>query len=69
MDSPITARDRRLAAMCENCPVCRRARDRQRGLAYWLVRRLERGLCPACKAYEKVHGHPAHEAHNGEKSA
>jgi hypothetical protein len=57
----ITDRDRKLAATCEACPMCKQARHKQRGAAYWFVRLLEGGICPACKAYEKVHGRKAHE--------
>ncbi|MCP5518209.1 MAG: hypothetical protein H7A45_13225 [Verrucomicrobiales bacterium] len=56
-----TALDRRLAKACLKCPVCRHARRRQRGLAHWLVRRFEARICPACRAYERVYGRPAHE--------
>ena len=57
----ITERDRRMAEQCVNCRVCTRARDKQKGLAFWLVKTVEGGLCPFCKAYEKVHGRKAHE--------
>jgi hypothetical protein len=60
-DGQITDADRKLAAQCLACPVCRRARAKQRGLCFWFVRRLERSICPACKAYEKVYGQKAHE--------
>ncbi|RJQ09463.1 MAG: hypothetical protein C4551_03890 [Bacillota bacterium] len=56
----ITEQDRAKAKMCENCPICRRARAKQRGLAFWFVKNVERGICPSCRAYEKVHGRPAH---------
>jgi hypothetical protein len=58
----ITDRDRELAQKCVECPVCSHARKKQRGIAYWLVKHVEEGLCPQCKAYEKVHGRKAHEA-------
>jgi hypothetical protein len=54
-------KDRELAKTCLSCPVCKRARRRQRGLCFWLVRRLEHRLCPACRAYERVYGRKAHE--------
>ena len=57
----ITDKDRELAEKCVACTVCRRARKKQRGLAYWFVKTIEGGLCPACKAYEKVYGRKAHE--------
>jgi len=46
---------------CLDCPVCRRARAKQRGVAFWIVKHVEGGLCPSCKAYEKVYGRKAHE--------
>lgn len=57
----VSERDRKLAEQCVNCPVCKRARKNQRGLAYWFVRFLEGGVCPACRAYERVYGRKAHE--------
>jgi hypothetical protein len=56
-----SALDRALANVCRNCPVCRRARKRQSGAAFWLVRRVEGRVCPFCRAYERVHGRKAHE--------
>ncbi len=53
--------DRALAAVCETCPVCRRARKRQAGWSFRFVRRVETGVCPFCRAYERVHGRKAHE--------
>jgi hypothetical protein len=57
----ITDKDRARAQKCVECPVCRHARDKQRGMLYRLVRFVETGLCPYCKAYEKVYGKKAHE--------
>jgi hypothetical protein len=57
----ITDRDRAMAQVCVNCKVCRRARDRQKGFAFWLVRTVEGGVCPFCRAYERVYGRKAHE--------
>lgn len=57
----ITEKDRKLAQQCVECPVCSRARRKQKGIAYMFVRFLEGGICPACKAYEKVYGKKAHE--------
>ncbi|MFH1311602.1 MAG: hypothetical protein ABIJ00_00070 [Candidatus Eisenbacteria bacterium] len=57
----LTDRARENAQKCMECTVCDRARKNQRGFAYWFVRLLEGGLCPACKAYEKVYGRKAHE--------
>ncbi|NIT35863.1 MAG: hypothetical protein GTN49_05085 [candidate division Zixibacteria bacterium] len=58
---PATAKDRARAQVCEGCPVCSRAREKQRGLAYWFVKKVERRLCPYCRAYERVHGRKAYE--------
>ena len=60
-DRPITDKDRKKAQGCLNCPVCSHARKKQRGLAYWLVKHVEGGICPQCKAYERVYGKKAHE--------
>lgn len=57
----ITEKDRQMAKTCKNCPVCTRARNKQKGVAYWFVKNIEGGLCPACQAYEKVYGKKAHE--------
>ncbi len=54
--------DKTLAKVCLNCPVCRRARGRQRGVAFWLVKQVEAKSCPFCCAYERIHGRKAHEA-------
>jgi hypothetical protein len=58
----VTPLDRALARLCELCPVCRRARHRQKGLAYTIVKNVEVNICPFCQAYERVHGRKAHEA-------
>lgn len=58
----ITERDRQMAARCETCPVCVKARRQQRGFAFWFVKHIEDRFCPFCQAYEKVHGKKAHEA-------
>jgi len=65
----ITDKDRARAQRCVECPVCTRARRKQRGFAFWLVKRVERGLCPCCKAYERVYGRKAHEPVPGEQQA
>jgi hypothetical protein len=61
-DGSVTRSDRWLARVCVNCPVCRQARRRQTGVFFRLVQKVERGLCPFCRAYERVYGRPAHEA-------
>lgn len=53
--------DRQMAQKCVECPACSLARRKQRGLAYWFVRVIEGGICPYCKAYERVYGRKAHE--------
>jgi hypothetical protein len=58
----ITEKDKKMAEQCKQCPVCNRARNKQRGLAYVFVRFIEGGICPYCQAYEKVYGKKAHEA-------
>ena len=58
--SPITDLDRKLAKVCLRCPVCRHARRKQRGLAFWLVKNVENKVCPFCQAYEKVYGHKSY---------
>ena len=58
----VSAKDRQLAERCLACPVCRRARQKQKGLCFWFVKRLEGHVCPACRAYEKVFGRKAHES-------
>lgn len=55
-------KDRRMAQRCVECPVCRRARKQQHGIAYWFVSTIEDGICPYCAAYERIYGKKAHEA-------
>jgi hypothetical protein len=57
----ITERDRRWARKCLDCPVCSRARRKQRGFAFWFVKKIEGSLCPYGKAYDRVYGRKAHE--------
>ena len=62
MDERRTSRmDRALAAVCASCPVCRRARKKQDGMANRFVRKVERGACPFCRAYERVNGRKSFE--------
>ncbi|MBN1690381.1 MAG: hypothetical protein JW901_05115 [Dehalococcoidia bacterium] len=61
MQKEINARDRARADICLKCTVCAKARKEQKGFAYWLVKKIEGGLCPCCQAYERVYGHKAHE--------
>jgi hypothetical protein len=53
--------DRALAKICRSCPVCRHARKTQAGVAFRLVQNAENGLCPFCRAYERVYGRKPHE--------
>ena len=57
----ITDKDRERAQKCLECPVCRRAREKQGGLAYWFVKKIEGTICPNGKAYTKVYGRKPHE--------
>ena len=57
----ITDTDRKLAKFCISCPVCRHARNKQQGAAFWFVKKIEGDLCPFCKAYERVYGRKAHQ--------
>ncbi|MFB0553830.1 MAG: hypothetical protein ACETWQ_11010 [Phycisphaerae bacterium] len=57
----ITDEDRGRAKQCLECFLCKRAREKQKGLAFWFVKKVESGFCPACKAYEKVYNRKAHE--------
>jgi len=58
----LTERERKMAEFCrDSCPVCRRARRKQKGLSFWFVTRTEEGICPCCQAHEKVYGKKAHE--------
>lgn len=60
-NNSITDRDRNMAKRCVECPVCNQARKKQKGFAFWFVKNIEDGLCPYCKAYERVYGRKAHE--------
>lgn len=62
MSSPaISKLDQALAKVCRHCPACCRARKKQTGAAFWLVRKVEGGVCPFCRAYERVYGRKPHE--------
>lgn len=64
----ITDKDRAKAQQCLECQVCRRAREKQKGIAFWFVKTIEGSLCPSCKAYEKVYGRKAHEPISEQKN-
>ncbi|MCF7709223.1 MAG: hypothetical protein K9N52_10025 [Verrucomicrobia bacterium] len=53
--------DRVLAGVCVRCPVCNRARKRRGGIAFIVVKAVERRFCPFCRAYERVYKRRAHE--------
>jgi hypothetical protein len=53
--------DKALAKVCENCPVCNRARRKQRGLAFVLVKKVEGAVCPFGRFYSRVHNRKPHE--------
>lgn len=57
----ITEKDKEMAKRCVECPLCRRARKKQKGIAFWFVKTIEGSLCSYCKAYERVYGRKAHE--------
>lgn len=49
------------AMFCKDkCPVCKKARAKGKGFLYLLVK-LERKICPYCRAYEEVFNKPAYE--------
>jgi hypothetical protein len=60
-ESRVTDADRRMAQRCMDCVVCSHARQKQRGILFWFVNRIESSVCPYCKAYERVYGQKAHE--------
>ncbi len=52
---------RTMADFCKTkCPVCTKARARGKGFLFWMVK-LERRVCPYCRAYEQVYGKPAYK--------
>ena len=56
-----TGRDLALAKFSVRCLVCKLARKNQIGFLFWLVKMVERRLCPFCRAYERVYGRKSHE--------
>ncbi|HRH80981.1 MAG TPA: hypothetical protein PLW81_08040 [Thiobacillaceae bacterium] len=60
MTRTISKLDRALATVCEYCPVCVTARKSQSGVIHNFVKFAETKFCPFCRAYGRVHGHPAH---------
>ena len=60
-NTTITGKDKVKAQVCDVCLICKRARKKQKGLAYWFVKKVEGNICSFCIAYEKVYGRKAHE--------
>lgn len=58
---PISDKDKKRARHCLNCPICNHARSKQHGLAFWLVKHVETGLCPFGNAYTRVYERKPHE--------
>jgi hypothetical protein len=56
----VAEKEKRKAQHCLSCLLCRYARKKQKGLLFWLVKKIQ-DLCPFCIAYEKVYGRKAHE--------
>lgn len=53
---------KKAAGFCKNvCPICRTAREKQKGVCYEFVKTVEGGVCPFCKSYKSVYGRPPHE--------
>lgn len=51
----------KMAELCKDaCPVCKKGRENGKGFLYESIK-LERYICPACRAYEKVYGVKAYE--------
>lgn len=51
-----------MASVCAKCTLCRAARKKQKGFAFFFVKKIERYFCPFCMAYEKVYSRKAHES-------
>jgi transposase-like protein len=49
------------AKTCLECPICKKARKKQKGFAYWFVRLVDRKVCPKCQAFEAVFNRRAFE--------
>jgi len=49
------------ATWCLKCPICSRAREKQKGIAYFFTKHIDRKVYPYCKAFEKVTGKLAYE--------
>jgi hypothetical protein len=49
------------AQKCLECLLCIRARENQKGFAYWFVKYIDGKICPYCKALEKFTGQLTYE--------
>ncbi len=67
IDANISDKERVRAQKCRECPVCNYARRKQRGVIFWFVKVIGGGLCPYCKAYERVYGRKAHEPNSDDE--
>jgi len=61
MDTAMDGKLRAKAKMCLECPICKKARQKQGGLAYLFVKLVDRKICPSCKALEQITGKRAYE--------
>lgn len=58
----ISDKERASGRVClEQCSVCIRARQEQKGAAFWFVKNVAGGVCPYCHSYARVYGRKAHE--------
>lgn len=60
--------DHFLARICGWCPLCAHARRRGEGACFRFVRRVEKDICPFCRAYERVRGRAAGESLGGREA-
>jgi hypothetical protein len=58
----VSDKDRELAQVCMNCPMCINARKDQNGWMNACVKNFTESICPFCQAYERVYGRKAHES-------
>ena len=58
----ISDKDREMAQVCMNCPMCKNAREDQNGWMNACVKNFTESICPFCQAYERVYGRKAHES-------
>ncbi len=52
-----------MARICLQCPLCRYARKKQRGVLYTIAK-FESHICPFCRAYKKVYGGESWQPHD-----